>query len=47
MAREADYDTDLFAEMVRSGKASAKKRTHSLVDTPDDAEAKVKKAGRK
>lgn len=24
MAREADYDTDLFTEMVRSGRASAK-----------------------
>jgi hypothetical protein len=33
MAREADYDTDLFAEMVRSGARSGDKTSHSLSDT--------------
>lgn len=42
MAREADYDTDLFAEMVRSG---IKKKTaeHSLAENGDAAEAKPRK----
>lgn len=31
MARQADYDVDLFAEMVRSGKfASEEKSLHSM-----------------
>lgn len=30
MAREADYDTDLFAEMVRSGRGSGQRAVHSL-----------------
>ena len=30
MAREADYDTDLFAELVRSCRGSDKKLSHSL-----------------
>ncbi len=48
MAREADYDTDLFAEMVRSGRASAKKATHSLADVPPpNVRRGPKKAGRK
>ncbi len=34
MAREADYDVDFFAEMVRSGKPTRSKRTHSLPDVP-------------
>ena len=36
MAREADYDADLFAELVRSGKPSPTKTRHSLVDEPDE-----------
>lgn len=32
MAREADYDTDLFAEIVRSGRGPGKKSSHSLSD---------------
>lgn len=32
MARESDYDTDLFAEMVRSGRGAGKKTSHSLSD---------------
>lgn len=43
MAREADYDTDLFAEMVRSGRKSEKKVSHSLADVQP---ADEKKAGR-
>lgn len=31
MAREADYDTELFAEIVRSGR-TPKKAIHSLSD---------------
>jgi hypothetical protein len=33
MAREADYDTDLFAEIVRSGRGSRKKVSHSLSES--------------
>ena len=38
MAREADYDTDLFAEMLRSGQSSDKGVRHSLADTTDGGE---------
>ena len=31
MAHEVDYDTDLFAEMIRSGRHTAETRSHSLV----------------
>ncbi len=31
MALEADYDVELFAEIVRSGRASATSRDHSLI----------------
>lgn len=30
MAREADYDVDLFAEMVRSGKIAEAEKIHAL-----------------
>lgn len=30
MSREADYDVDLFAEMVRSGKNTTNENLHSL-----------------
>ena len=30
MAHEVDYDTDLFAEMIRSGRHTAETRSHSL-----------------
>lgn len=30
MAHEADYDTDLFAEMVRTGRHTAETSSHSL-----------------
>lgn len=32
MSREADYDTDLFAEMVRADLRPAVMRTHELAD---------------
>lgn len=49
MAREADYDTDLFTEIVRSGKASRKKKTYSLTDAAlfVDADRKPKRSLRK
>ncbi|MEP7148379.1 MAG: hypothetical protein ABI857_05795 [Acidobacteriota bacterium] len=31
MAHEVDYDTDLFAEMIRSGRHTTPTRFHSLV----------------
>lgn len=30
MSRDSDYDVDLFAEMVRSGKISKTKREYSM-----------------
>lgn len=33
MSREADYDIDLFAEMIRSGKSSGKKKSYNLNET--------------
>jgi hypothetical protein len=32
MAREADYDVDLFAEIVRTGERLRDKARHSIVD---------------
>ena len=40
MAREADYDVDLFAEMVRSGKIAGDKKIHAL---PEPASGNKKK----
>ena len=34
MAREADFDVDLFAEIVRTGSGPRDARIHSLVDQP-------------
>ena len=31
MAQEVDYDTDLYAEMIRSGRHTTPTRSHSLV----------------
>lgn len=48
MAREADYDTDLFSEIVRSGSVSKKKRSHSLAElSVAEAERKSKRTVRK
>jgi hypothetical protein len=48
MAREADYDTDLFAEMVRSGRGAGRKTSHSLSDpeTSNGSKAELRRSGR-
>jgi hypothetical protein len=38
MAREADYDTDLFAEMVRADLRPAVLRTHELTEAKPEGE---------
>jgi hypothetical protein len=35
MAREADFDTDLFAEMIRSGRKADGHLTHSIIEKPE------------
>lgn len=46
MALEVDYDTDLFAEMIRSGRHTSPTRSHSLVlDDEKRGTAREKKAG--
>ena len=36
MARDADYDVDLFAEMVRSGKFSDRKKLYDLGESDEN-----------
>ncbi len=36
MSREADYDVDLFAEMVRSGKFAENKNYYDVSDAKSD-----------
>jgi hypothetical protein len=38
MARDADYDVDLFAEMVRSGKIAENEKIHALPETDSNDE---------
>ena len=38
MSREADYDVDLFAEMIRSGKFSNQGNNHNLTDSKANSE---------
>jgi hypothetical protein len=46
MAHEVDYDTDLFAEMIRSGRHTSPTRSHSLVlDEEKRGTSRKKKAG--
>ena len=45
MAREADYDVDLFAEMVRAGKFSKTQIGDALA--ADDAKKQARKQGKK
>lgn len=45
MAREADYDADLFAEIVRSGRPAGPAAIHSM-DEPEKAKAKARSARR-
>ncbi len=41
MAREADYDVDLFAEMVRSGRIADDEKIHALPEpAPNDKRTK-------
>jgi hypothetical protein len=40
MAREADYDVDLFAEMVRSGSMPAPRESYTLADTDEKPEGR-------
>jgi len=39
MAREADFDTDLFGEIVNSGRSPRKMKSHSLADGPPNGNA--------
>jgi hypothetical protein len=41
MARDADYDVDLFAEMVRSGKIAENEKIHALAES-SSSEEKIK-----
>ena len=44
MARLADYDVDLFAEMVRSGKGIREGATYSLIELENGARGASKAA---
>ncbi len=39
MAREADYDTDLFAEMVRAGLYPAVEKSYQIVEANETSRA--------
>ena len=45
MAHEVDYDTDLFAEMIRTGRHTAPTRPHSLVPDPEKPDVPREKSG--
>jgi hypothetical protein len=38
MARDADYDVDLFVEMVRSGKIAENEKIHALSESESSGE---------
>lgn len=44
MAHEVDYDTDLFAEMIRTGRHTAPAHAHSVTLTPEERSAGREKA---
>jgi hypothetical protein len=49
MAREADFDVDLFVENVRTGHRSGRRRDHSMAKETSEQKAtssRTKKAGR-
>jgi hypothetical protein len=46
MAREADYDTDLFAEMVRSGQSGGPKGRYSLGEAQPPKTVKKQRSGK-
>lgn len=39
MSRQADYDVDLFAEMIRSGKFAKNETVHNLSEDKNGEEA--------
>ena len=45
MAHEVDYDTDLFAEMIRSGRHTAPSQSHSLAQENGKNGARAKESG--
>ncbi len=45
MAREADYDVDLFAEIVRSGQRLRNKARHSILDPEAESDEKTSQGG--
>jgi hypothetical protein len=47
MAREADYDVDRFAEMVRSGVRKKGFADHSITDEGDEAISHPARQGKK
>lgn len=44
MAREADFDTDLFAEMIRSGRKGDGLQPHSIIEKAEKDEQDKKSA---
>ena len=46
MAHEVDYDTDLFAEVVRNGRHTSEHRTYSLA-YDDNGKPAITKRGKK
>ena len=46
MAREADFDVDLFAEIVRTGAGPRTIKTHSLTETSSEANAEKMKGSK-
>ncbi len=44
MAHEVDYDTDLFAEMIRTGRHTAPAQPHSLELSPEKRGARPTKS---
>lgn len=44
MARDADFDTDLYLEMVRTGRKAISSRKYSLTEVADEASVKTKKS---
>ncbi|MEO6333415.1 MAG: hypothetical protein ABIO91_00385 [Pyrinomonadaceae bacterium] len=45
MAHEVDYDTDLFAEMIRSGRHTTPTKSHSLVPDPEKRSSRRENPG--
>jgi hypothetical protein len=44
MAREADFDTDLFAEMIRSGRKANGQPTHAIIEKTENGGPEKKTA---